>query len=78
MLKSMFTHVVETRPQLTFAKNEPLMMGMSVDALAAAGRGSLGETSLREWGKKKDEILKGFGELKEFFLNPAATPAAGK
>lgn len=61
----MFTVVMETRPQLSLARNEPIEYGMPLDIRQAAG-GVLGEQSLKEWEAKKVEILKGFGELKEF------------
>lgn len=41
-LKSMFTVVMETRPQLSFAKNEPIEYGMPLDVRQAGG-GVLGE-----------------------------------
>lgn len=63
-LKSMFTVVMETRPQLSLAKNEPIEYGMPLDLRQAAG-GVLGEQTLKEWEAKEEEILKGFGELKE-------------
>jgi hypothetical protein len=61
----MFTVVMETRPQLSLAKNEPIEYGMPLD-LRQAGGGVLGEQSLKEWEAKKEEISKGFSELKEF------------
>ena len=64
-LKSMFTHVMETRPMLKFARNEPLEYGTALD-LRLAGTGKLGEDSLKDWQAQKGEIAQGFGELKEF------------
>jgi hypothetical protein len=71
-LKSMFTHVMETRPTLPLARNEPLEHGTYLD-LRLAGAGRLGEQSLKDWAVKKGEILKGFEELKEF-LSKASEP----
>lgn len=61
----MFTVVLDTRPQLSLAKNEPIEYGMPLDLRQAAG-GVLGEQTLKDWDAKKEEILKGFGELKGF------------
>lgn len=64
-LEALFTHVVETRPMLPFAKNEPFEYGVPLD-LRLAWEGRLGEQSVKEWGEKKSEIAKGFGELMEY------------
>lgn len=50
---------------LSLARNEPFEFGMPLD-LRLVGGGMLGEQSLRDWEGKRDEILRGFGELKEF------------
>jgi NAD(P)H-dependent FMN reductase len=73
--EAIYAHVVETRPMLPFAKNEPFEYGMPLDMRQAA-TGILGEQSLKEWAVKKPEIIQGFGELKEFLVKaPEATPA---
>ncbi|KAF8852300.1 flavoprotein [Acephala macrosclerotiorum] len=64
-LKSMHTVVMETRPMLSLARNEPFEFGMPFD-LRLAATGKLGEDTLKAWEEKKGEILKGFGELKDF------------
>ena len=71
-LESMYVHVVETRPMLAFAKNEPVTGGMPWDMIQAS-QGKLGDDSAKKWAEKKDDILKGFGELKEFLMRPAET-----
>ncbi|KAE8444878.1 hypothetical protein EG329_014126 [Mollisiaceae sp. DMI_Dod_QoI] len=74
-LKSMHTVVVETRPMLTLARSEPIEFGMPLDLRLAAG-GTLGEQSLKDFEGKKGEILKGFGELKEFLEKAPEAKAA--
>ncbi|KAL2075614.1 hypothetical protein VTL71DRAFT_557 [Oculimacula yallundae] len=74
-LESMNVHVVETRPMLAFAKNEPFTAGMPWDMIQAT-QGKLGEESAREWDQTKEEILRGFGELKEFLAKPAEIATA--
>ncbi|KAK0125400.1 hypothetical protein ONS95_000584 [Cadophora gregata] len=69
-LESMYVHVVETRPMLAFAKNEPITGGMAWD-MVQASQGKLGQDSVKEWAEKKDEVIKGFAELKEFLIRPA-------
>ncbi|PVH89672.1 flavo protein [Cadophora sp. DSE1049] len=74
-LESMYVHVVETRPMLAFAKNEPITSGMPWD-MVQASQGKLGDESVKEWAEKKNDIIKGFGELKEFLTRPAETASA--
>ncbi len=57
---------------LSFAKNEPITAGMPWDMIQAS-QGRLGEDSLKEWVQKKEEIVKGFGELKTFLTKPAGS-----
>ncbi|KAH8672509.1 NADPH-dependent FMN reductase [Tricladium varicosporioides] len=64
-LLSMFVHVIPTKPSLHFSPKEPNAMGLSRD-LQLTWEGKLGENSLADWEGKKGEIVKGFGELKEF------------
>ncbi|KAH7342751.1 NADPH-dependent FMN reductase [Rhexocercosporidium sp. MPI-PUGE-AT-0058] len=68
-LESMYAHVAETRPMLSFAKNEPITAGMPWDMIQAS-QGKLGEDTAKDWAQKKEEIVKGFGELKEFLVRP--------
>ncbi|KAH9216897.1 flavoprotein-like protein [Leptodontidium sp. 2 PMI_412] len=72
-LESMYVHVVETRPMLSFAKNEPITAGMPWDMIQAS-QGKLGEDSVRDWVQKKEDIEKGFGELKDFLARPVEIP----
>jgi len=73
--KGIYAHVVETRPLLTYAKNEPFEYGLPLD-MRLASTGKLGEQSLKEWGEKKAEIAKGFEEVKVYLTNdPEPTPA---
>jgi len=74
-LKSMRTVVMETRPKLTLAKNGPIEYGLPLD-LRLASVGTLGEQSLEDFQAKKDEILKGFGELKECLETVPSTKTA--
>ena len=71
----MYVHVIETRPMLSFAKNEPITAGMPWDMIQAS-QGKLGEDSVKDWAQKKDDVVKGFGELKEFLVSSAVTAAA--
>jgi len=66
-LESMGCVVVNTKPALFFARVEPVVMGMSADLMSAA-QGKVGEASLAAWGEKKDEILKGFEEVKTLLI----------
>jgi hypothetical protein len=73
--KAMYAHVVETRPMLFYAKNEPFEYGLPLD-MRLASTGKLGEQSVKEWGEKKAEIAKGFEELKAYLTkSPEPTPA---
>ncbi|CZR57316.1 related to flavoprotein [Phialocephala subalpina] len=74
-LKSMHTVVMETRPMLSLAKNEPFEFGMPLD-LRLAATGKLGDDTLKAWEEKKKEILKGFGELKQFLEKGGEVKAA--
>jgi NAD(P)H-dependent FMN reductase len=75
LAKGIYAHVVETRPRLSFAKNEPFEYGLPLD-MRLASTGALGEQSLKEWVDKKPEIIKGFGELKEYLVKASeSTPA---
>jgi NAD(P)H-dependent FMN reductase len=75
LTKGIYAQVVETRPMLEFAKNEPFEYGMPLDMRLAA-TGTLGEQSLKEWVDKKPQIIKGFEELKEYLVKaPESTPA---
>lgn len=76
LAEGIFSHVVETRPTLPFAKNEPFQFGLPHDLLIA-GAGILGEQSLKEWeAERKSDIVRGFGELKEYLARePEPTPA---
>jgi NAD(P)H-dependent FMN reductase len=75
LTKGIHAYVVETRPMLEFAKNEPFEYGMPLD-MRLASTGTLGEQSLKEWVDKKPEIIKGFGELKEYLVKgPESTHA---
>lgn len=40
-----------------------------------ASRGKLGEDSLKEWAQKKEDVMKGFSELKAFLTKPADAEA---
>jgi len=72
---AIYAHVVETRPMLAFAKNEPFEYGLPLD-MRQASMGKLGEDSLKEWSEKKAEIVKGFEELKAYLVKaPEPTPA---
>ncbi|KAG4436161.1 hypothetical protein IFR05_008365 [Cadophora sp. M221] len=71
-LESMYVHVIETRPMLFFAKNEPVTAGMPWDMIQAS-KGKLGEDTVRDWAQKKEEIIKGFGELRDFLVRTAET-----
>lgn len=73
-LASMHVHVVETRPMLEFAKNEPFTAGMPWD-MVQANESKLGEDTVKNWAKNKKEILKGFGELKEILERSGDTTA---
>jgi len=66
-LETMFTHIVETRPTLSFAKNEPFEFGLPLD-MRLAGAGKLGDQTLRDWQKNKADIGRGFEELKEYLM----------
>ncbi|KAH6680553.1 flavoprotein-like protein [Halenospora varia] len=70
-LLSMFTHVMPTKPSFYFSPKEPNAMGLSKD-LQLTWEGKLGENSLADWDGKKGEIVKGFGELKEFLSKEVA------
>lgn len=75
LAQAIYAHVVETRPMLSFAKNEPFEYGMPLD-MRLASTGKLGEQTLKEWVDKKPEIVKGFEELKAFLVKePEATLA---
>lgn len=75
LTKGIHAHVVETRPKLEFAKNEPFEYGLPLD-MRLASTGTLGEQSLKEWVDKKPEIVKGFVELKDHLVRtPEPTPA---
>ncbi|KAH8806333.1 flavoprotein-like protein [Hyaloscypha sp. PMI_1271] len=75
LAKGIYAHVVETRPMLSFAKNEPFEYGLPLD-MRLASTGTLGEQSLKEWVDKKPEIIKGFGELKEYLVKDSESPPA--
>jgi len=63
-LEGMHLQVVETRPQLEFPGADPTQHNMSPSLMAAMG-GVLAEPAKEAWVSKKDELLKGFGELKQ-------------
>jgi NAD(P)H-dependent FMN reductase len=73
LVQGIYAHVVETRPKLPFAKNEPFEYGLPLD-MRLASIGTLGEQSLKEWVDKKPEIVQGFTELKEY-LTKAPEPS---
>ena len=75
LAKGIYAHVVETRPMLSFAKNEPFEYGLPLD-MRLASTGTLGEQSLKEWVDKKSEIIKGFGELKDYLVKDSESTAA--
>jgi multimeric flavodoxin WrbA len=66
-LKTIGCEVVDTRPALSFARTEPLFMGMSADLVSAA-QGKIGDASLAQWAGMKEEILKGFEEVKALLV----------
>ncbi|PMD39144.1 flavo protein [Hyaloscypha variabilis F] len=68
LTKGIHAHVVETRPKLAFAKNEPFEYGLPLD-MRLASTGQLGEQTLKEWNDDKSDIVKGFEELKEYLVN---------
>ena len=55
--------VVDTMSQPAFSKKGPLHFSMSADVLPTMQE-KLEEASLEEWGEKREDILKGFNELK--------------
>jgi hypothetical protein len=58
--------VCETRPALAFEGGPT-----GADTFAALGMGELGDASKKVWEEtKKDEVLKGFEELKEALKGP--------
>jgi NAD(P)H-dependent FMN reductase len=73
-LETMYTHVVETRPTLSFAKNEPFEFGLPLD-MRLAGAGKLGDQSLKDWQEKKSDIARGFEELKEYLMREKTSSA---
>ena len=73
--QGVYAHVVETRPLLFFAKNEPFEYGMPLD-MRLASTGKLGEQSVKEWSEKTEEIVKGFEELKDFLVKEPESTAA--
>jgi NAD(P)H-dependent FMN reductase len=75
LTQGIHAHVVDTRPMLPFAKNEPFEYGLPLD-MRLASTGKLGEQSLKEWVDKKSDIVKGFEELKAYLVkDPEPTPA---
>lgn len=66
-LESVGCVVVDSKPALSFARNEPMTMGMGADSIAAS-QGNLGEASLAEWAEQSEEILKGLEEVKELLV----------
>jgi NAD(P)H-dependent FMN reductase len=68
LTKGIHAHVVETRPKLAFAKNEPFEYGLPLD-MRPASTGQLSEQTLKEWNDDKSDIVKGFEELKEYLVN---------
>lgn len=75
LTQGIHAHVVETRPMLSFAKNEPFEYGLPLD-MRLASTGKLGEQSLKEWVDKKSDIVKGFEELKAYLVKASElTPA---
>lgn len=68
-LAGMKLRVVETRPQLSY------FGGAGGEMLMAAGEGKLGPKTLELWEtEKKEELLKGFGELVELLETPSPEP----
>jgi NAD(P)H-dependent FMN reductase len=73
-LETMYTHAVETRLALSFAKNEPFEFGLPLD-MHLAGVGKLGDQSLKDWQEKKSDIARGFEELKEYLMSEKTSSA---
>jgi NAD(P)H-dependent FMN reductase len=66
VLTGMKLNVCETRPSLSFENGN-----LGPDLWAAAGEGKLGDGTKALWEKeKKEELLKGFGELIEALKRP--------
>jgi NAD(P)H-dependent FMN reductase len=70
-LEGMQCKTTATRPWLVFSTEEKNEMGVSKD-VKLTWEGKLGDYSLKKWQNQREEITKGFGELKGF-LNEVFT-----
>jgi len=75
-LEGMHLQVMDTRPQLAFPGRDAENHNMSPTLISAMG-GVLDDTAVNAWALQKDELVKGFGELKERLGLAVAAPRKG-